>query len=207
MSRRAVVLSVIGGVVVLALAGAALAAILLRAEVTGSTTAGTASLQWVKGTTGTTGAVPGLFAEYTGADITNGATIPAGVTCTATVNADGSLSVNVAGLLPGEGCVFGGLNLKNASSLGVTGLVLDYGTTQYGDRASGATKKVHAWLGQFVTSKYVPYVMPTTLAAGALAYPTGSSLPALIIELPTTTAADAAAYPFAGIAVTANTNR
>jgi len=94
-----------GVVILLLIAGGAIAAILASADIEGSTGTGQVALDW-RLDSGGDGVLNGLFAAYDvdGITINNTAAVPSGHTCAATITG-GVLTLNVAGLFPGEGCV------------------------------------------------------------------------------------------------------
>ena len=87
---------------------------------------------------GGSGPLAGSFAVYDVDDITiiNQVATPAGRTCDATVNGDGSLTLAIDGLFPGEGCILEQIAVSNGSTLDVGSFAMTY-ATDYGTDGSG----------------------------------------------------------------------
>ncbi len=190
--------------IVAALAGAAYALILARAEVTGSATSGTAALEFVD-----VGAV-GIAADQAvydvdGVTITSLSSLAAGVTATASVDGSGTLALDVSGLFPGEGVLFSGIDLRNASTLDLSGFVWDFNGSEFGVNGSAQTYEIYLTTFSGGAFNEVDPATFGTLAAGALAQGTNGYI--LVVEMPDTSTADGVAKNLAGVAIAGSNSR
>lgn len=173
MSRRAIVLSIVGGVVVIALAGAAIAAIFLRAEVTGGGTTGEAvAFNWTNPAEETSGTYAGWYAVDSDSDGLFDAQVevPLPLVCDASFT-DGVLDVQMTGgWLPGEACIVtGGLRLSNPSSVDIDVIAWSFGSSNLGLQDEGSP--IEVWLADTVLTGSVDAGLPAIILAGEVIEP------------------------------------
>lgn len=199
LTRGAKRLTVAATVIVLAiaLAIAAYALVQARAELAGSVGTGSAELSWTHGN-GSPGAIAGEWLTYAaGVPVDNDpAAFPAGVTATATADANGLLTLAIGGLFPGEGVAFV-VGMNNGSSLDLESIAFDYNGGIYGPDGD-ATADVELWLATYNGGGYDPFVFPATVASGADVF---SGTTFLMVELSPTALADGGAFSATGVAV------
>jgi len=198
------------GTVVLLLAvlgaTAALAAIILRAEVTGSAATGAeVEFEFAIDATGTdTGALTCRWGIDTDGDgnLDDFATdFPAGLGCNATVTA-GVLDVDLTGdWLPGEGVVVWNTHVSNPSAVDISIIDWDFGASDLGLRDSGAAVEVATQSAVNLASQGTDNGLPPTVASGATE-PLGLLVLQIAPEAPFSTA-----FAFDGTAVIGQTTR
>lgn len=200
--------TVIAVLMVIAMLGAtaAIAAIMLRAEITGGVDQTGAAVAFEF--SDDAGVSDGITLPVNYAWDTNGdgyfddvGTIPAPLAATATLT-NGVLDIVLTGgWLPGEGVIVYGVNINNPSSVNVDVVAWDFGASDAGLVGSAAQLQIASATRVGPDNDWVPTALPTEVAAGET-----YDLEYLIVQI-ADTAEFATAYSFTGTGIVGVTTR
>lgn len=192
--------------------GAAVAAIFLRAEVSGTVNSGAAvAFEWAVTTDGGAtygdGALSPLYVTADGDGTYTMASLGSvGLTCTIEV-VNGTLEVNMSGgWLPSEGCGIGKsgdpstVYLYNPSSVDVAVIAWDFGTSDLSLKGDGGSVQIHQTSGG-IGDLWTPETLPAFAAAGS-----AQAAPSLLFFVDSAAAFDTA-FDLGGTAVIGETSR